>query len=88
MLFSESVSADLRLNQPIVRLVVCCARAANGHAAAPPPSSVMNSRRFMGRPSSGLAPHLTTPLRDKAAVHYSKNCALMSQMGQKRKRSD
>src|SRR5262249_46745896 len=29
---------------PTTGIVVCCARAANGHAAAPP-SSVMNSRR-------------------------------------------
>src|SRR5262245_51350030 len=37
-----------------------------------------------GRPSSGLGPHITTPLRKYAAVHHSKNCALMSQMGQSR----
>jgi hypothetical protein len=36
------------------------------------------------RPSSGLGPHITTPLRKRAAVHHSKNCALMSQMGQLR----
>jgi hypothetical protein len=35
----------------------------------------------MGRPSSGLGPHITTPLRKNAALHHSKNCALMSQMG-------
>src|SRR4029077_11737314 len=35
---------------------------------------------FHGRPSSGLAPHVTIPLRNKAAVHHSKNCALMSHM--------
>src|SRR5207244_9286341 len=52
MLFSESVSADLRLNQPIVRLVVCCARAATGQTAAAPPSSVMNSRRLVCRERS------------------------------------
>ena len=34
-----------------------------------------------GRPSSGSGPHITTPLRKNAAVHHSKNCALMSQMG-------
>jgi hypothetical protein len=28
-----SVSADLRLNQPIVRVVVCCARAESGSQA-------------------------------------------------------
>src|SRR5262249_31792263 len=27
--------------------ILCCARAASGHAAAAPPSSVMNARRFM-----------------------------------------
>jgi len=41
----------------------------------------MNSRRFMGASSSGLGPDITTPLRKNAAVHHSKNCALMSQMG-------
>jgi len=40
----------------------------------------MNARRLM-EPSSGLGPHITTPLRKNAAVHHSKNCALMSQMG-------
>jgi hypothetical protein len=44
----------------------------------------MNSRRFTGAPSSGLGPDITTPLRKKAAVHHSKNCAMMSQMGQAR----
>src|SRR5262245_24408984 len=33
-----------------------------------------------GRASSGLGSHFTTPLRKNAAVHHSKNCALMSQM--------
>jgi hypothetical protein len=47
----------------------------------------MNSRRFMGAPSSGLGPDITTPLRKNAAVHHSKNCALMSQMGQNEKNS-
>jgi hypothetical protein len=32
------------------------------------------------RPSSGLGPHITTPLLKNAAVHHSKNCALMSQL--------
>jgi hypothetical protein len=41
----------------------------------------MNARRLMGAPSSGLAPDITTPLRKNAAVHHSKNCAMMSQMG-------
>jgi hypothetical protein len=41
----------------------------------------MNSRRFMGAPSSGLGRDITTPLRKNAAVHHSKNCAMMSQMG-------
>jgi hypothetical protein len=43
----------------------------------------MNARRLMGAPSSGLAPDITTPLRKNAAVHHSKNCAMMSQMGHK-----
>jgi hypothetical protein len=59
-----------------------CARAASGHAIAAPPSSDMNARRLMVAPSSGLGPHITTPLRKGAAVHHSKNCAMMSQMGQ------
>jgi hypothetical protein len=46
----------------------------------------MNSRRFMGAPSSTLGPDITTPLRKNAAVHHSKNCALMSQMGHQRPR--
>jgi hypothetical protein len=37
----------------------------------------------MGASPSGLGPHITTPLRKNAAVHHSKNCALMSQMGLK-----
>jgi hypothetical protein len=41
----------------------------------------MKSRRLMGAPSSGLGPHITTPMRKNAAVHHSKNCALMSHMG-------
>src|SRR5262249_3042868 len=44
----------------------------------------MKWRRLMGAPSSGLGPHITTPLRKNAAVHHSKNCALMSQMGHER----
>src|SRR5262249_11425378 len=35
-----------------------------------------------GHPSSGLGPHISTPLCNNVAVHHSKNCALMSQMGQ------
>src|SRR5262249_23700123 len=35
-------------------------------------------------PSSGLGPHITTPLRKNVAVHHSKNWALMSQMSQTR----
>jgi hypothetical protein len=31
--------------------------------------------------SSDLGPHIITPLRKKAAVHHSKNCAMMSQVG-------
>src|SRR5262245_26132795 len=34
-----------------------------------------------GHSSSGLGPHITTPLRKYAAVHHSKTCARMSQMG-------
>src|SRR6516165_6873960 len=63
----------------------CCAHTASGHIAAAPPRSAMNLRRFMGAPSSGLAPDITTPLRKNAAVHHSKNCAMMSQMGQTEK---
>src|SRR5262249_43537077 len=33
-----------------------------------------------GRPSS-FGPHITTPVRTNAAVHHSKDSALMSQMG-------
>jgi len=32
----------------------CCARAASGNAAAAPESSAMNSRRFMGFPTSRI----------------------------------
>src|SRR6516225_6631637 len=39
-------------------------------------------------PSSGLAPDITRPLRKNAAVHHSKNCAMMSQMGQTRSFGD
>jgi hypothetical protein len=48
----------------------------------------MNSRRFMDAPSSGLGRDITTPLRKNAAVHHSKNCAMMSQMGQTRSFGD
>jgi hypothetical protein len=34
----------------------------------------MNARRLMG-PSSGLGPHVSTPLCKNVAVHHSKNCA-------------
>jgi hypothetical protein len=40
-----------------------------------------------GRPSSGLGPHISTLLFKNVAVHHSKNCALMSQMGQNAKNS-
>jgi hypothetical protein len=49
--------------------------------AAAPPSSVMNSRRVIGAPSSDLGLQITIPLRKNAAVHHNKNCALMSQSG-------
>jgi hypothetical protein len=52
MLFSESVSADLRLNQPIVRAMVCCACAESGIASAPV-RPAKNSRRLMFAPGSG-----------------------------------
>jgi hypothetical protein len=42
----------------------------------------------MGGPSSGLGPHITTPLWKNAAVHHSKNCALMSQMGHERPKGE
>jgi hypothetical protein len=42
----------------------------------------MNARRLMGAHHLSLGPHITTPLRKNAAVHHSKDCALMSQMGQ------
>jgi len=51
------------------------------HLAAGVARSPQNSRRFMGAPSSGLVQDITTPARKKAAVHHSKNCAMMSQMG-------
>jgi hypothetical protein len=66
----------------------CCARAASGHAIAAPPSSDMNARRRMVAPFSGLGPHITTPLREDAAVHHSKNCVMMSQMGHSRRFQD
>jgi len=69
-------------NPMVGSLVGGCARAARGDATAPQ-SSVMNSRRFMGAPSSGLGSDITTPLRKNAVVHHSKNCALMSQLGPK-----
>src|SRR5262245_7726174 len=53
---------------------------ASDSRAAEQPDEIAASH---GRPSSGLGPHITTPLWKNAAVHYSKNCALMSQMGSK-----
>jgi hypothetical protein len=52
-------------------------------AYAVPPSSDINARRLMG-PLLRLGPDVTTHLCKNAAVHHSKNCALMSQMGDKR----
>src|SRR5215471_21172471 len=52
MLFSVLVSADLRLSQPMVRVVVCCARTACGadkHPAAAP-IATMKSRRLISPP--------------------------------------
>jgi hypothetical protein len=51
-------SSDVLLRNPITGIAGCCARAASGHAAALP-SSVMNERRLIGHPSSGLGPHIT-----------------------------
>jgi hypothetical protein len=41
----------------------------------------MKSRLLMGRPLLRHKAHITTPWRENAAVHHSKYCALMSQMG-------
>ena len=65
---------------PITGIVACCARAASGHTVAPP-MSVMNSRRLMGVPSQASGRTLPHLLRTNAAVHRSKDSALMSQMG-------
>jgi len=59
-------------------------RAVSGGHVAAPPSSDINARRLMGAPTQALGPHVTTPLRKKAAVYHSKNCAMMSQMGHNR----
>jgi len=45
---------------------------------------VANVRISWGGPSSGLGITLPHRLRKKAAVHHSKNRAMMSQMGQNR----
>src|SRR4029077_2208377 len=70
-------------NPMVGSLPGCCARAASGHVirAAEKRDDVASPH---GHPSSGLGPHITTPLRKNAAVHDSKNCALMSQMGHNR----
>ena len=68
------------LHHPVNPLVIGRLQA-SGHAAAAPPSSVMNSRRLIGALPPGLGPHIITSLCKNAAVHHSKNCALMSQMG-------
>jgi hypothetical protein len=44
----------------------------------------MNERRLMGTLVRLRAAHYT-PLRKNAAVHHSKKCALMSQMGHSRR---
>ena len=75
------------MRSPITGIGCYSALATSGHAAAVLPSSVMNSRRFMGAPSSGLGRDITTPLRKNAAVHHSKNCAMMSQLGREAKNS-
>jgi hypothetical protein len=74
---------ETALTNPVVG-IVCCARAASGQATAAPPTNVMKSRRRMCA-LLRLRAHITTPLRKNAAVHHSKNCALMSQMGQSRR---
>src|SRR5262245_1615948 len=56
------------------------------HAAAAPRGCRAAEQRDEGapphgHPSSGLARTFTTPSRNNAAVHHSKSCALMSQMG-------
>jgi hypothetical protein len=82
---SSCTSSGRLLRTPTRRIrSPCCARAANGHAAGAPPSSDINARRLIGHPSSDLGPHITIPLRKNTAVHHSKNCALMLQMGQTR----
>jgi hypothetical protein len=48
----------------------------------PPPSSVMNSRRLMCSPEPEDRT-LPQRCRKSRVVRHSKNCALMSQMGQK-----
>jgi hypothetical protein len=52
----------------------CCARAATGHAATAPPMSATNARRLMGRPSSGLGPHITTPFAARRHEVQTQNC--------------
>ena len=47
-MLSECVEG-IRLKNPMVGSLGCCARAASGQAA-PPPRSEMNSRLLMGRP--------------------------------------
>ncbi len=57
--FGKDVDSFFR-EQPITGMV-CCARAASGHATAAPPRAVMNSRRCSGRDVRFIArpPHRT-----------------------------
>jgi len=45
-------------------------------------ASRANHLILLASPSSGLGPHISTPLRNNAAVHHNKNRAMMSQIGQ------
>src|SRR5262245_51626673 len=61
--------------------IVCCARAASGHAAAAPPRSVMNSRRFTMAPV--LRPKDSTLRYDRRLLHCGISSESMSAMGGK-----
>jgi len=76
-------SGDVALRNPITGIAGCCARAASGHAAAPPDELAP----FHGLPSSGREPHITTPLRENAAMQCGKIAHRMAEMGQNAKNS-
>ena len=40
-----------------------------------PPRGLLHRSSPQAHPSSGLGPHIITPLRKNAAVHHGKNCA-------------